>query len=719
MPRRSRTAAQPYRGARAGRSARRAGGGARWHAGAAHGGGARRHGGAAHAGTGGRRTVARGATPAGTALRVAHRLTHGRAAPVAARRSRVHGAQIVHASPGLGARPRSVVRSAPGRAGFGPAFAGSPAGATKRGRKLHRQRRQTAGTGFGGTRLRREGGSPAEGGSAGTLVKAAPWSGGPRPWVGDGIGPDVDPTGPILVHASRGLGAGPRSVVRSAPGRAGFGPAFAGSPAGGREGWTESAPPASPAGGTAGPPGRASAGTCVRRDASAAAQHRPGPVSPRRVAATAPAPTPTVPPGQNHTVDRATAEELDRQDPVATFRDRFRIPADGPIYLDGNSLGRPSHTVVDAIAAGVESWERQLVGGWSRWINLPVEVGDRLGVLLGAGPGQVLVCDSTTVNLFKLADAALTLQGAGPVAPSSSVMPTIFLRTGTCWLVWPRPGGASYASWRRTRSNGADLDDLRATLDERTALVCLSHVNYRSAARLDLAAVTSLAHDCGALVLWDLSHSAGAVPVGLDEAGVDLAVGCTYKYLNAGPGAPGYLYVRRELAGRLRQPIQGWFGQHDQFEMGRVYQPASGVGRFLTGTPGVLGLLAVQAGVDLLLEAGLDRLWTKSRALTELLVELVGQRLQTAGAMLASPRDADRRGAHVSIAHPRAWPWCTALIEKGLVVPDFRTPDVMRLGPAPLYTRFVDVYDAVERIRDIAAADRAEGPAWEVRPRVT
>ena len=446
--------------------------------------------------------------------------------------------------------------------------------------------------------------------------------------------------------------------------------------------------------------------------------------APPRVSATsrrdAPAPTPTVPPGQNLTVDRATAEELDRQDPVATFRDRFRILADGPIYLDGNSLGRPSHTVVDAIAAGVESWERQLVGGWSRWINLPVEVGDRLGVLLGAGPGQVLICDSTTVNLFKLADAALTLQGGrGPgralIIGDANDFPTD--RYVLAGLAEAR--GCELRLLASDPVNGADLDDLRATLDERTALVCLSHVNYRSAARLDLAAVTSLAHDCGALVLWDLSHSAGAVPVALDEAGVDLAVGCTYKYLNAGPGAPGYLYVRRELAGRLRQPIQGWFGQHDQFEMGRVYQPASGVGRFLTGTPGVLGLLAVQAGIDLLLEAGLDRLWTKSRALTELLVELVGQRLQTAGAMLASPRDADRRGAHVSIAHPRAWPWCTALVEKGLVVPDFRTPDVMRLGPAPLYTRFVDVYDAVERIRDIAAADRAEGPAWEVRPRVT
>jgi kynureninase len=246
--------------------------------------------------------------------------------------------------------------------------------------------------------------------------------------------------------------------------------------------------------------------------------------------------------------------------------------------------------------------------------------------------------------------------------------------------------------------NGLHLDELASAIDDRTALVCLSHVNYRSAARLDLDAVTGLAHEHGALVLWDLSHSAGAVPVQLDAAGADLAVGCTYKYLNAGPGAPGYLYVRRDLAGELRQPVRGWFGQQDQFEMGLAYQPAPGVGRFLTGTPPILGLVAVEAGVDLLLEAGVERLWAKSQALTGALVDLVRHRLEPAGVALASPADPARRGGHVSIAHARAQAWCATLIERGLVVPDFRTPDVIRLGPAPLNTRFVDVYEAVERI---------------------
>jgi kynureninase len=191
------------------------------------------------------------------------------------------------------------------------------------------------------------------------------------------------------------------------------------------------------------------------------------------------------------------------------------------------------------------------------------------------------------------------------------------------------------------------------------------------------------------------------VPVDLDGAGADLAVGCTYKYLNAGPGAPGYLYVRRDLAGELRQPIQGWFGHQDQFEMGPAYQPAPGIGRFLTGTPPILGLLAVRAGADLLLEAGVDRLWTKAQGLTGALVELVQYRLGPAGVTLVSPADPARRGSHVSIAHPRARTWCATLIDRGLVVPDFRTPDVIRLGPAPLYTRFVDVYDAVERMSGV------------------
>jgi kynureninase len=258
-------------------------------------------------------------------------------------------------------------------------------------------------------------------------------------------------------------------------------------------------------------------------------------------------------------------------------------------------------------------------------------------------------------------------------------------------------------------------------VDDRTALVCLSHVNYRSAARLDIEAVTTLVRGRGAMMLWDLCHSAGAVPIDLDAAGADFAVGCTYKYLNAGPGAPAFLYVRRDLQPALRSPIWGWFAQRDQFEMGEGFEPVEGVGRFAAGSPPILGLLAVRAGASLLLEAGVERLWAKSQALTAMLVQLVDDRLEPLGARLGSPRDPERRGAHVSVIHDDAWPLCSTLISRGLVVPDFRVPDSVRLGPAPAYTRFVDVYDAVDRIAEVLAGglDGAPDDAGERRPRVT
>jgi kynureninase len=231
--------------------------------------------------------------------------------------------------------------------------------------------------------------------------------------------------------------------------------------------------------------------------------------------------------------------------------------------------------------------------------------------------------------------------------------------------------------------------------------------------------VTAAAHRHGALILWDLSHSAGAVPVDLDQAGADLAVGCTYKYLNSGPGAPAFLYVRRDLQPELRQPIWGWFGQRDQFAMGPAYDPEAGIGRFLTGTPPVLGLLAVDGSVGVLETAGVAALWAKSQRLTALMSELIRDRLEPLGATFASSRDPARRGAHVSVAHPRAWPWCRALIDRDLVVGDFRPPDVIRLGPAPIYTRFVDVFDALERMEGVLAAGLPEtGDAGE-RPRVS
>jgi len=404
---------------------------------------------------------------------------------------------------------------------------------------------------------------------------------------------------------------------------------------------------------------------------------------------------------------------MDRADALAGYRSQFTAAEPGAIYLDGNSLGRPSASVVEGLAAAVRDWSESLVGGWSRWMDLPGAVGDRIGRLIGAGPGQVVVCDSTTVNLYKLASAALAArEGRRVIVADADDFPT------DRYVL----EGLAEASGRRLRllhagsADGLDTGAVEEAIDADTALVCLSHVNFRSGARLDLPAITEAAHRRGALVLWDLCHSAGALPVGLDEAGADLAVGCTYKYLNAGPGSPAFAYVRRDLQASLRQPVWGWFGQRDQFAMGPTYDPVAGMARFLAGTPPVLGLLAVDAAVETVESAGIAALWAKSERLTALLVDLVADRLEPLGATLASPADPERRGAHVSVAHPSAWPWCRALAERALVVGDFRPPDVIRLGPAPLYTRFVDVFDAVERMAEVLEAGVEEDGE---RPRVT
>ena len=396
-------------------------------------------------------------------------------------------------------------------------------------------------------------------------------------------------------------------------------------------------------------------------------------------------------------MDRAQAEALDRSDPLAGFRSEFVIDEHGPVYMDGNSLGRVSRRVRDGLRSGVEEWGSKLAGGWDEWGDLPASTGDLVGRLIGASPGQVLVGDSTTVNLYKLAVAAIDYRrGRSVIVCDENEFPTDrYVLAGIAARV-----GADSVEVRRIRSdpvNGLDIDELVSALDDHTALVCLSHVNYRSSARLDLEEVTSLVHDRGALMLWDLCHSAGAVPVDLDGVGADLAVGCTYKYLNAGPGAPAFVYVSRELQSRLRSPVWGWFAQRDQFAMGPTFEPMHGVERFAAGSPPVLGLVAVAASVSLLLDAGLDRLWKKSRALTAMLVDLAADRLERYGVGLATPADPDRRGCHVSLTHPDAWSLYRALVSRGLVIPDFRVPDTIRLGPAPIYTRFVDVYDAVDR----------------------
>jgi kynureninase len=399
---------------------------------------------------------------------------------------------------------------------------------------------------------------------------------------------------------------------------------------------------------------------------------------------------------------------LDAADPLAGFRDRFVARDPGLVYLDGNSLGALPRATVDRLARVVrDEWGGELVRAWDHWLELPGQIGDALARdVLGARPGEVIVSDSTTVNLFKLAAAALDARpGRRTIVADRNDFPTDrYVLEGLA-----NQRGLELRWLAADPVEGPQPADVSAALDESVGLLAMSHVNYRSAAMADLPAITALAHEAGALVLWDLSHAAGSVPVGLQAGGADLAVGCTYKYLDAGPGAPAFLYVRSELQTTLRNPVQGWFGQRDQFVMGQGYQPATGIGAWLTGTPAILGLVAVEEGVRLVAEAGIEAIRTKGMALTSYAVELLDARLAPLAFSLGSPRDARRRGAHIAVRHPKAEELCAALLGQG-VVTDYRAPDSIRLGLSPLSTSFADVWSAIDRLARLAgAAGKSDG----------
>jgi kynureninase len=403
-------------------------------------------------------------------------------------------------------------------------------------------------------------------------------------------------------------------------------------------------------------------------------------------------------------MDRADIERMDAADPLGWLRDRFVIDAPEPIYLDGNSLGRPARAALAAVDRLLrEDWATGLVRSWVGWMERAERIGAALGEsLLGAAPGQVAISDSTTVDLYKLASAALDARpGRRAVVAGADDFPTDrYVLQG---LAAARDLELRLLPGRAP--DGVGTAAVEAALGPDVALVQLSHASFLTGAVEDVSAITVAAHRCGALVLWDLCHSVGAVPVELDRWGVDLAVGCTYKYVSAGPGAPAFLYVRRELQERMRQPIWGWFGQREQFQMGPAYDPVPGIERFLAGTPPMLSLVPVEAGVAVLAEAGIDALRRRSVALTGLLVELWDAWLRPLGFALASPADPARRGGHVSLAHPDAYRVSQALIT-ARVIPDFRPPDLVRLCPAPAYTRFVEVWDGMARLRDLVAAGR-------------
>jgi kynureninase len=391
------------------------------------------------------------------------------------------------------------------------------------------------------------------------------------------------------------------------------------------------------------------------------------------------------------------AHSLDAADPLGGFPDRFVHSDDVVAYLDGNSLGRPTKATAATLSDFVtQTWGSRLIRGWDEsWYNLPLTVGDRIGdVTLGAAPGQVFVGDSTTVILYKLIRAALDARpGRSEIVVDTDNFPTDrFILQGIAaecgkTLRWVRPEPDA----------GVTAEQLADVVGSDTALVVLSHVAYRSGFLADAPAITAAAHVAGALVLWDLCHSVGSVPVELDAWGVDLAAGCTYKYLNGGPGSPAFGYVSAAHQDTLRQPIQGWMGTAEPFVMGPDYEPHDGIRRFLSGTPAVTGMLAIGDMLDLIAEAGMGAIRKKSEQLTGFALELVDELLLPRGVTLSSPRDPARRGSHITIDHASFADVNARLWARG-IIPDFRRPNGLRLGLSPLTTTFAEVQLGVEAI---------------------
>lgn len=398
------------------------------------------------------------------------------------------------------------------------------------------------------------------------------------------------------------------------------------------------------------------------------------------------------------------AREMDAQDELGTFRNEFVISDPNLIYLDGNSLGRlPKRTVALMQQAIEQEWGERLIRSWNEaWIHAPAGLGAKVARLIGARDDEVLVTEATSTNLFKLVVAALRARPERTkiVSDVFNFPSDLYILQGVIDLL-----GNMHQLELIPSKDGLTIDpsNVESTIDKDTALVCLTHVAFKSAFMYDMRRVTEQAHEAGALTVWDLSHSVGAVPLDLNGWGVDLAVGCTYKYLNAGPGAPAFLYVRRDLQEQLLQPIWGWFAAQDPFAFELKFTPGAGISRFRVGTPPVLSMRAVEPAVDILLEAGLGRLRAKSVKQTDYLIFLAEQWLMPLGFTLGSPKQAGQRGSHVSLRHPEGYRITRSLIESPppavKVIPDFRTPDNIRLGVAPIYTTFSEIHRALDRMR--------------------
>lgn len=405
--------------------------------------------------------------------------------------------------------------------------------------------------------------------------------------------------------------------------------------------------------------------------------------------------------------DISYPRRLDREDPLARFRDEFHFGDQELIYLDGNSLGRlPRQTKNRMDKLVLQEWGDGLIRGWNEgWLELSTRLGGKIARLLGAREDEVLVCDATSLNLFKLTIAALNYQGkrSGIITDELNFPSDLYILQGIVDLL-----GDPYKLEMISSDDsiGINPESIRRILNENTALLSFTHTYYRSSFMQDMKRVTSLAHEYGALILWDLSHSVGSVPVELNSCNADLAVGCTYKYLNGGPGSPAFLYVRKDLQEKLQQPIQGWLGSSEPFEFSPSYEPSRGITRFQVGTPPILSMASMEPGIDLLLEAGMDALREKSIRQTEYLIALFDEWLVPLDFNLASPRDPEHRGSHIAIQHPKAREITDALIRgensESPVIPDFRQPNNIRLGIAPIYNSYMDVFAGMRRIKEIA-----------------
>ena len=405
---------------------------------------------------------------------------------------------------------------------------------------------------------------------------------------------------------------------------------------------------------------------------------------------------------------RATFESLDREDPLRSFRNRIFLP-EGIIYLDGNSLGAMPRATPARVQQLVEvEWGRDLIRSWNKngWMELQIRIGEKIGALIGAQPGETIVADSTSINLFKALGAALRLSPDRRVIVSErSNFPTdLYVAQGLVEFL----GG-------RYELRLVEPHEVERNIGVEVAVLMLTDVDYRTGRMWDMGRLTAVAREAGAATIWDLSHSAGAVPVDLTSAGSDFAVGCGYKYLNGGPGAPAYLHVAKRHLGRLAMPLTGWLGHAKPFAFEPHFRPADGIERARVGTPPILSLAPLEIGVDLVAEATVAALRSKSVSQTELLLALIAQELRDFEFESASPADPEARGSQICLRHPQAWPIVQALTARGVVC-DFRAPDILRLGIASLYIGFAELWDAMAAVKKIMSERLWDDPQFRASP---